>query len=62
VRDQLSTLDRAELDEARATLARGEAVRIVVGRAVCLCRSLDEVREAQRGRIPHGAIRLDGRR
>ena len=61
MRERPSAIDQAELDEARATLARGEAVRLVVGRCVVLCSSLAEVREAQRGRIPAGAVRLDGR-
>ena len=57
---QPSAIDTAELDEARQTLRRGEAVRLVVGQRVVLCSSLDEVRAAQLGRIPHDAVRLDG--
>ena len=59
-RETLSTMDRAELDEARVTLARGEAVRIVVGKVIALCSTLEEVRAAQRGIIPNKATRLDG--
>jgi hypothetical protein len=60
-REQLTAVERAELEEASNTLRRGEAVRIVVGQRVVLCSSLDEVRAAQLGRIPHDAVRLDGR-
>lgn len=60
-REQLTAVERAELEEASNTLRRGEAVRIVVGRTVCLCSTLDEVRSAQRGRVTPGAVRLDGR-
>lgn len=56
----MTTVERAELDEARVTLARGEAVRIVSGKRVILCSTLDEVRNAQRGVIPANAVRLDG--
>jgi hypothetical protein len=59
-RPSLSAIDAAELDEARHTLRRGEAVRLVVGRRVVLCSTLDEVRAAQAGKLTPGAVRLDG--
>lgn len=59
-RPTMSSVERAELEEARAILSRGEAVRLVVGRKVVLCSSLEEVRSAQLGHIPSTAVRLDG--
>lgn len=51
-------LDAAELDAAAQGLREG-GVRVVVGHRVVLCDTLDDVKSAQRGRLPTGAVRLD---
>lgn len=55
-------LDAAEVEFARDAFANGEAVRILLpgGRRVAICTTVDDVRAAQRGKIPHDAVRLDG--
>lgn len=54
-------LDAAEVEAARETLREGLAVRMLLRgtRRVVLCTSEADVRAAQRGRIPHDAVRLD---
>lgn len=54
-------LPAAELAYAREALRSGEVVRVLVHgtRKVALCTSEDDVRAAQRGRIPPDAVRLD---
>jgi hypothetical protein len=32
------------------------------GRRLAVCTTIDDVRAAQRGRVPPGAVRLDGKR
>lgn len=48
----------AELDAAAEDLQEG-GVRVAVGSRLVLCTSLDDVKTAQQGRLPRGAVRLD---
>ena len=55
-----SDLIAAERDAAREALDDGGVVRIALpGRRLALCTSMDDVKAAQRGRIPAHAVRLD---
>lgn len=50
----------AEIDHAAERLRAGEVVRVAIpGCGVALCTSLDDVKAAQRGKIPARAVRLD---
>ena len=50
----------AEIDHAAERLRAGEVVRVALpGRGVALCTTLDDVKTAQRGKIPARAVRLD---
>jgi hypothetical protein len=50
----------AELDHAASQIRAGETVRVALpGRGVAICTTLDDVRAAQRGKIPARAVRLD---
>ena len=50
----------AEIAHAAAQIRAGEVVRVAIpGRGVALCTTLDDVRAAQRGKIPARAVRLD---
>ncbi len=51
-------LGAAELDAAAEDLRDG-GVRVAVGSRVVLCTSLDDVKTAQQGQLPRGAVRLD---
>ncbi len=55
-------IDRAVRDAASEALDDGASVRVLVGDRILICTTLAEVGEAQRGRIPRGALRLDGTR
>lgn len=60
-------LDAAAAASALETLRDGESVRVLLpgavgrGRRLAVCTTIDDVRAAQRGRVPPGAVRLDGR-
>lgn len=60
-------LAAAETIAALETLRDGESVRVLLpgavgrGRRLAVCTTIDDVRAAQRGKVPPGAVRLDGR-
>ena len=60
--DHPADLDASALAEAKVTIAMGDPVRIAVGRTVVLCETIDDVREALRGKLPRSARRLDAAR
>lgn len=58
--DHPPDLDHAAIDHARETIERGDVVRIVAGRKVFLCTTIEDARAAVAGRCAQGAVRLDG--
>ncbi len=58
--DDQEELDASARDEALRSLEDGGA-RVVLGGRVVLCQSPGDVEAALAGRIPPGAVRLDGR-
>lgn len=58
--DDQADLDASARDEALRSLEGGGA-RVMLGKRVVLCQSPGDVEAALAGRIPPGAVRLDGR-